>query len=289
MPEGRFLSKKIAADYELNTAVSLEADYLFTRCIPHLDREGRMAGHPAQVKALAAPLRSEITPEVVDRCLEELAAAGLVLWYEVEGRPYLRFSGFEKNQQGMRKDREAESQVPSPHHPESQQVTTVLRTNSGPTPVEVRPSEVKGSEVKVSTEDKSSAAGAAADEHDWTGTDVTDDGQWAKLRTELFSPLRKHIWRGKKPPPNVPKNGRKWDEARELSYIRDWIRGGLFRPDEAEAFLERAPKVMGWDGPASLSWIGKDEHIPRIREIVGELRKRRMRKLDATAVIGGQP
>ena len=75
MPDGRFLSKAIAHDLELNTVVSFEADYLFSRCIPHLDREGRMPGHPNQVKAIACPLREKITIDAIDRCLSELAAA----------------------------------------------------------------------------------------------------------------------------------------------------------------------------------------------------------------------
>lgn len=158
MPDGRFLAKSIAHDWELNSC-SLEADFLFSRCIPHLDCEGRLPGHPQQVQGLAVPLRHEFTPELVDTCLGELQEAGLLDWYEVDGRPALYFPGFEANQKGMRKDREAPSKLPSPKSQKAQRITTLLRSYSGPTPDQVRtnsrstpdllrPSEVKGSEVK---------------------------------------------------------------------------------------------------------------------------------------------
>ena len=116
---------------------------------------------------------------------------------------------------------------------------------------------------------------------DLSGLDVSDDSQWATLRTALFTPLREHVWRGRKPPARVPAKGRRWDEARELSYVRQWIQAGFFRPEEAEDFLRLAPVEMGWREAASLSWLGADEHIPRIREIVGRVRKDRMTSVTA--------
>jgi hypothetical protein len=134
MPDGRFLSKAIANDWELNQRVSLEADYLFARCIPHLDREGRMPGSPEEVKGIAVPLRPELSIAVVERCLEELAEADLVEWYSVDGRPVLQFPGFDRHQKGLRKEREAESRLPSPQVHSAQKITASLRSYSGPTP-----------------------------------------------------------------------------------------------------------------------------------------------------------
>ena len=74
MPEGRFISKTIAHSEDL-AGVSFHADYLFTRCIPHLDREGRMNGNAELVKAIAVPLRKEITAETIPALLAELADA----------------------------------------------------------------------------------------------------------------------------------------------------------------------------------------------------------------------
>lgn len=182
MPDGRFLSKTVAHDWELNN-VSLEADYLFARCIPHLDVEGRMPGHPGQVKAIAVPLRVDMTPESVDRALGELAAVGLVEWYKVGGRPWLQFPGFTRHQKGLRKNREADSTIPErtdlasaietvlghsgvdpedsgvgpaqvrSKSEETSQVVTghQVRSGSGVTPEDSRLSKVKSSQVKTST------------------------------------------------------------------------------------------------------------------------------------------
>lgn len=150
MAEGRFVSKSIATDYELNCVVSFEADYLFRACIPFIDRDGRLTGHPGEVKAKVCPLRANMTLEVVDACLGELARAGLVLWYEVDGKPALWFKGFTPHQKGLRAEREAASRLPSQQDPNLKRLTTVLRTNSGE--LRTTPAEVKASEVKASQE-----------------------------------------------------------------------------------------------------------------------------------------
>lgn len=113
MPDGRFLAKTVAHDLELNR-VTTNAAVLFLMCIPHLDVEGRMMGHPEQVKSIAVPLRKELTETEVARCLGELADAKLVRWYDVGGRSYLQFPGFQKNQRGLRPDRESASTIPPP-------------------------------------------------------------------------------------------------------------------------------------------------------------------------------
>ncbi len=152
MPDGRFVGKSISMNPELGS-VSLEADYLFGRCIPHLDREGRMAGHPAQVKAIACPMRLEINVGLMPDLLRQLAGVGLVRWYEVDGRPVLEFPGFTNHQRGARLDREAASRFPPST---SENALDLGRSKTGPTaePVgvsEVKSSEVKGSEVTETT------------------------------------------------------------------------------------------------------------------------------------------
>ena len=171
MAQGRFVSRAIAHNRQL-ASVSLLADHLFTKCIPHLDVEGRMTGDPELVKIVAVPLRDEITHAMVPELLAELVSAELVIWYEAGGKQILEFPGFPDNQPGLRKDREAPSKLPSSRTqgavritgPDPAQLslevegvprgrprplrtrTGVLRTSAGPTPGEVK---VKGSEVKT--------------------------------------------------------------------------------------------------------------------------------------------
>lgn len=158
MAHGRFLSKSIATNEQL-ASVSLEADYLFGRMIPHLDVEGRMPGHPKVVKATAVPMRDELTAERVAGLLGELAVATgsngqpLVQWYEVGGRQVVAFPAFHTHQRGLKKAREAPSRLPSPDDEGARPVVgtpELVRTNSGPTPDEVRLREGKVREGKVS-------------------------------------------------------------------------------------------------------------------------------------------
>lgn len=211
MAEGRFVSKAISADYKLNCVVSFESDYLYTRCIPHLDRDGRMTGHPAEVKAIAVPLRAEMTLEVIDRCLAELAEAKLVLWYEVDGKACLWFKGFKKHQTGLRYDREGESKLPDHDGPKVQAIASVLRTNSGALrsssgelgslPAEGKGREVKGSEVKKLRR----------------AENVENSGKPAYNRRELLEAARRTCGLGR------------WSadvERRAQSIIRAWEREG---------------------------------------------------------------
>jgi hypothetical protein len=132
-PRGRFVSRSIAVNEQL-ASVSLRADYLFRACIPHLDAEGRITGNPALLRSIVAPLRAEISDGVTPDLLRELCAATdhtgapLIFWYEIAGTKVVEFPGFERQQQGLRKDREAPSKLPSRNGKEK------LLHMEGPTP-----------------------------------------------------------------------------------------------------------------------------------------------------------
>lgn len=164
MAEGRFISKSISTSGQLKR-VSLEADFLFGRMIPHADRDGRLDGDPDVVKAMAVPLRGEFTPELISTCLSELDAVGLIEWYEVDQEKVVWFPGFREHQRGMKPERERASRLKS--H-ESQGVRKVRRTSTGGVPepsVNVAPtlapnvSEVKVSKGKLSKEKVPADAG----------------------------------------------------------------------------------------------------------------------------------
>jgi len=157
MARGRFLNKKISRDKrvaELIEMAGIEAGLLFTWLVAHLDREGRHDGDPAVVLGYVAPRVKSITVADVERALSAMNELGLIDWYEVDGDMYLSCPGFEKNQIGMRKNREAESEVPPP--PDK------LRTNSGVAPDKLRSSSgqtpstagLSPREVEVEVEDQ---------------------------------------------------------------------------------------------------------------------------------------
>jgi hypothetical protein len=161
MPDGRFVSRGIAQSEQLGE-VSLEADYLFTRCIPHLDRDGRMSGNPTLIKATACPLRPEITAGSIPDLVRTLSGAGLVHWYEADGKQVLEFPKFRAHQKGMKYEREAASRFPAFDCDTCTDLAAPEKNGkSGPTPDEVRTNSGSGppklSEVKSKLSSRDSA------------------------------------------------------------------------------------------------------------------------------------
>jgi hypothetical protein len=111
MPDGRFLSKSIAYSEQL-TRVSLAAEVLFYRLIPHADIEGRLPGDPFKLKSIAAPMRSSLSVGAIQKALIELHREGLAIRYTVAGAQYIRLPGFARHQK-VRADREAASKIPA--------------------------------------------------------------------------------------------------------------------------------------------------------------------------------
>ena len=158
MPDGRMISKSIATS-EQCAMVSLLADYLFTRMIPHLDAAGRMPGSPRAVRGIVCPLRDDVTVTKVAAALNELNAVNLIVWYTVDGQQYIEFPKFRFHQRGARFDRESQSRIPDPpvnsrEGPEYSRETAEDSRDMAEDSremVEALPlSEVKGSEVKRS-------------------------------------------------------------------------------------------------------------------------------------------
>lgn len=140
MPDGRFLSKTVSLSRQL-ASVPLEAAFLFTWMIPHLDVDGRMLGDEVAVKASAVPIRPEFTIDTIREALLALARAPrdqrrrpLLYWYELHGQRYLEFPGFRDHQRGMRVKREAKSRLPGHAHDGAVDLTRVYLDHSGSTP-----------------------------------------------------------------------------------------------------------------------------------------------------------
>lgn len=112
MARGRMINTTVALDPEFN-AMSLEAQLLFLRAIPHLDRDGLLVGIPAVLWATIAPLMPDLLP-LMDGIVEEWKQAGLITVFETKIGPVFYFDSFHRNQVGLRYDREPESRIPLP-------------------------------------------------------------------------------------------------------------------------------------------------------------------------------
>ncbi|HSG61649.1 MAG TPA: DnaD domain protein [Pseudomonadales bacterium] len=106
------LNQKISEDIEFNE-MSIEAQFLFMRTVPFLDRDGLINGHPSLLFGKVIPLLPELLPRIPS-LVAEWIATGLVEQYMDGKITVLFFSGFAQNQSGMRYDREAESDFAPP-------------------------------------------------------------------------------------------------------------------------------------------------------------------------------
>lgn len=112
MARGRMINETVATDKRLNS-LSIEAELIYLKTIPHLDRDGLILGEPQLLWGQVCRRRPELR-DAMDRIVAEWIEIGLVIQYEGDEDPILFFVGFAKNQQGLRYDRESASKYPPP-------------------------------------------------------------------------------------------------------------------------------------------------------------------------------
>ena len=152
MARGRFISKSITTDREINALSSDTSRLAFTWLLTFADCEGRVTGEPDLLLASLFPRRQDITPDLLETFIQEWASAGFIVWYLApDGDRYIQFLNFSKHQIGLRKDREAFNPIPAPENaallagtlPDERRQSSgtapdQLRSNSGLTPAEVK-------------------------------------------------------------------------------------------------------------------------------------------------------
>lgn len=143
MARGRMINSTICSDKRINDLSDDASRLAFTWLVTFADCEGRVHGDPMIVRSMLFPRRTDITPERMKDYLIEWQGARLIVWYEADGDMWIAFPAFEKNQAGLRKDREAPSAIPAPPPQSDSGVSPELvRSNS-------RLKEKKGIEEKV--------------------------------------------------------------------------------------------------------------------------------------------
>ena len=111
MPRGRFASRDRSTNkqyWDMDCAHRNFWDLLFPWC----DAEGRQDGDPAIIKGLVCPL-ADWTIEQVEEMLKKFESIkrhdglGWIIRYREDGKYVLWCVGFEENQRGLRKEKEA--------------------------------------------------------------------------------------------------------------------------------------------------------------------------------------
>ena len=106
------LSIDVASDPELNR-LSPDAERLYLRALPHLDRDGLITGVPALLWATVAPLRIELMDKTL-ALVNEWVQQGIVIRYEGPDGPILFFKGFRRHQANLPYGKETPSRFPPP-------------------------------------------------------------------------------------------------------------------------------------------------------------------------------
>ncbi len=78
--------------------LSRDARYVFLGLISMADDEGRLVYLAIKVRAHVYGADDDVTNEDVDRCVNELVSAGVIVKYEVENVSYLEFPKWKKHQ-----------------------------------------------------------------------------------------------------------------------------------------------------------------------------------------------
>jgi hypothetical protein len=114
MARGRMITNQISRDKKVDSLSDDTSRLAFTWLITFADNEGRVPGDPAIVRSMVFPRREDVTVEQMRGYITEWNLTGLVVWYEANDDLYIWFPAFEKNQPGLRKDREPDSIIPPP-------------------------------------------------------------------------------------------------------------------------------------------------------------------------------
>lgn len=112
MARGRMISQSVSTDKRLNE-LTIEAQLVFLMTIPHLDRDGLLLADAPILAGKVCPRREDLRP-LMESIIGQWIQLGMVISYESEDGTILFFTGFAKNQAGMRYDREPKSTLPPP-------------------------------------------------------------------------------------------------------------------------------------------------------------------------------
>lgn len=93
----RILKESICTSEEIDALTWFE-EVLFYRLMVKCDDYGRCDGREKVVRGACFPLK-DVTAKDIQKGLQKLAAVGLVLRYEVGGKPYLQLATWERHQQ----------------------------------------------------------------------------------------------------------------------------------------------------------------------------------------------
>ena len=126
--KGRMLKTRISKSKKMGCLDNDSARLLYLMILPHTDIKGRFEADPVLVRNFCMPYFKDWDDNKIQACLELLNEVGLIILYVNGEDQYLQMVRFE-DFQTIRKDREAESEIPDPPNiqPNSNQTTALSK------------------------------------------------------------------------------------------------------------------------------------------------------------------
>jgi len=123
----RFIYPTIATSLSI-AQISALAELLLWRILPQADDQGRLIGHPKQLKALACPMREEITEKNIPELLKELEGAELIIQYTASSESLIQIKSWWDYQSGMRRIYPSRHSAPEGWEDRTRGVETIEET-----------------------------------------------------------------------------------------------------------------------------------------------------------------
>lgn len=115
MARGRIIANEITRDVKINKLSDDTSRLAFTWLVTFADKEGRTHGDPAIVRSMVFPRRDDVSVAQMETYIREWENLGLIVWYFANEDYWISFPRFDKNQPGLRKEREPDSIIPPPN------------------------------------------------------------------------------------------------------------------------------------------------------------------------------
>ena len=114
MARGRMINKTIGSSMQFHQLPDDTCRLLATWIIAHLDCNGVFYADPNMVRSLVFTRRGDVSLERIEQYLQAMEDIGLIVRFKADGERWQYWPGFDRNQPGLRKDRETTNFPPPP-------------------------------------------------------------------------------------------------------------------------------------------------------------------------------
>lgn len=232
----RIVKESIAKSEKISNLTDFQFR-LWIHLITYVDDYGRGDARPAIIKGACFPFRDRLTNKDIEKGLADLAGAGCVGLYTVDGKPYLYFPNWEQHQRVRTKV----SKCPAPTEKDSCQQSAA---DGGELPQNA--ARIQNPEYGIQNPEsrRENAAGTNADskparhKYGQYQNVLLSDEDYAKLQAEFPDDFMERIERLSE---YIASSGKKYKD--HLATIRSWARKDANRRPEKQTYTHGSDRL----------------------------------------------